>query len=357
MIRPETQRLITLDGMRGLAALIVVLHHAEVLAPIAASGYLAVDFFFLLSGVVISKAYVGRLENGLSVSGFVRERLIRIYPIFFIGLMLGIIRRIAQVATHHPHAMPLYDVMVATLFNALMLPAPVSGVGGALSPINVPSWSLFFELYVNIFWVLFLVKLSRRRLFLFVAAFGLVTGIAFLNFGSTNGGPTWQTIHFGVLRSLFGFGLGVLISKYLPTQAPKRSAFTFLPCLALCLVLLSRPSEAIRPLFDVIMVFCVFPVIVWLGASFDPPLRAVPATRLLGEISYPLYILHYAPLFITGFAAQKLGIPAFAWVPVFIFVMCAVCLYLSRTYDVFVRRWLTAKLKERANGTTPTSAA
>ena len=60
-----SSRLPTLDAMRGTASLAVVLYHLGFAGTFAAHGYLAVDFFFLLSGVVITRAYQGKLERGM----------------------------------------------------------------------------------------------------------------------------------------------------------------------------------------------------------------------------------------------------------------------------------------------------
>jgi peptidoglycan/LPS O-acetylase OafA/YrhL len=119
-------KFVALDAMRGLAALVVVFWHAQgEFAPIPrpASGYLAVDFFFCLSGLVIAQAYEDRLQSGLSVAKFAFLRLIRFYPLFAIGLLilpLSAILTGQNFARHVPHP------ALAIGFSALMLPTPPS---------------------------------------------------------------------------------------------------------------------------------------------------------------------------------------------------------------------------------------
>jgi peptidoglycan/LPS O-acetylase OafA/YrhL len=122
-------RLLTLDGMRGLAAILVVVYHFEVVVKLVPSGYLAVDFFFLLSGLVIARTYAPRFEDGLKTRDFFVHRIIRLYPLFFVGLLLGLMRAAGQTVLHLPDRMSFDQLSLAGALGFFMLPAPFAGRG------------------------------------------------------------------------------------------------------------------------------------------------------------------------------------------------------------------------------------
>ena len=80
-----------LDGLRGIAALVVVLLHIPqfIKDDTFPEGYLAVDLFFVISGVVIRQAYEHRLESELSVWRFAWLRIVRLYPLYMLGAMIS----------------------------------------------------------------------------------------------------------------------------------------------------------------------------------------------------------------------------------------------------------------------------
>jgi peptidoglycan/LPS O-acetylase OafA/YrhL len=83
----------TLDGIRGLAAILVVIFHAEQFfgARPFPKSYLAVDVFFLLSGAVVANAYEHRLQSDMSLARFTWLRIVRIYPLYLLGTVLGVV--------------------------------------------------------------------------------------------------------------------------------------------------------------------------------------------------------------------------------------------------------------------------
>lgn len=150
-----------LDGLRGVAALMVIFYHvfeAFATSPIDQQfnhGYLAVDFFFILSGFVIGYAYDDRWKT-MTTKDFIKRRLIRLHPMVVLGAVLGVIAFCIQGCekwdgTHVSISM----VMLALLINLFLIPAvPGSGPeirgNGEMFPLNGPSWSLFFEYIGNI---------------------------------------------------------------------------------------------------------------------------------------------------------------------------------------------------------------
>jgi len=213
----------------------------------------------------------------------------------------------------------------------------------------MPAWSLFFELLVNLVWAGVLVKASRRTLTVYVALLGIALCAAVAVDGSAEGGWIWSDLHVGLLRSFFGFGLGVLLAGTLAQGRPRPSALSLLAALALVVLLLVGVSPALRPFYDLAVILLCFPVIAMLGVAFDPPALLRRAAHALGDVSYPVYVLHFAPTFTLSYIARKLDISPVVWMPLFIIALFAVSLYLARTYDPAARRYLrNALLAPRA---------
>ena len=94
-----------LDGLRGVAAVMVIIFHlfeahagGSHLTQIINHGYLAVDFFFMLSGVVIGYAYDDRW-NRMTVGTFFKRRIIRLHPMVIMGSIVGAVFFYFQVIT------------------------------------------------------------------------------------------------------------------------------------------------------------------------------------------------------------------------------------------------------------------
>lgn len=168
-----------LDGLRGVAALLVVWYHVFEGYQFASGsaiireinhGYLAVDFFFILSGFVIGYAYDDRWGKTLTLGKFFRRRLIRLHPMVVMGALIGLVMFILQGAVTWegtPASVPA--MMIALLCGLLMIPA-LPGCGyevrgnGEMFPLNGPAWSLFFEYIGNILYALFIRRFSTRAL-------------------------------------------------------------------------------------------------------------------------------------------------------------------------------------------------
>lgn len=219
---------IVLDGLRGVAALVVLVYH--VFECFAASpvphGYLAVDFFFVLSGFVIGYAYDNRWGT-MGVGTFFRRRLVRLHPMVLAGAVVGAATFLVQggVRWDGTH-MPLATVAAALALSMLMLPLPASSTldvrgNGEMFPLNGPAWSLFFEYIGNILYALLLRRLAVRWL----AAIAVVTGVAVVGTAVSEGqlGVGWTMAGWGfwqgLARMLFPYTVGMLIAR---TFRPRR---------------------------------------------------------------------------------------------------------------------------------------
>lgn len=177
-----------LDGLRGVAALLVVFYHifegfsfagGGTLITVINHGYLAVDFFFILSGFVIGYAYDDRWKKNLTLKGFFKRRLIRLHPMIIMGAIIGCIAFFVQggVKWDGTHV-ATSAVMLALLLAMCFIPAyPGAGYdvrgNGEMFSLNGPSWSLFFEYIGNILYALFIHRLSNKALTVLVILLGL----------------------------------------------------------------------------------------------------------------------------------------------------------------------------------------
>ena len=360
-----------LDGLRGVAALMVIWYHIfEGFATCPADqkfnhGYLAVDFFFILSGFVIGYAYDDRWGK-MSTGQFLKRRLIRLHPMVILAAVFGAVSFMFQGSVQWDGtSVPLINVILAFILSCLLLPA-IPGTAaevrgnGEMFPLNGPSWSLFFEYIGNIMYALFLRRLSDKWLKSAVvvsgagyAAFAIFNGSGYYNMGT---GWTLSDLNFlgGILRLTFSFSAGLLISR---NFRPVTIKGAFWICSALIVLLLSIPYVNIggngwtNGVYDSLCTLIVFPVIVWLGASGSEMSShgthnslSESICKFLGDISYPLYIIHYPIMYLFYAWVWKYGLSfSQAWpVAAAIFVgsiaLAYVCL---KVYDLPIRKWLS----------------
>lgn len=266
----DNGRFSTLDALRGIAAILVMAFHGGTRSPVGVpGGYLAVDLFFALSGFVIALAYERRLREGMSLARFARNRLLRIYPMYLAGMLLG--------CAIYGWSLPPF----------LMLPDVTSA---KLLPANVPMWSLLSELVVNIAFALLAVRTGWLGLcaILVLSGGGLAAGILWE--GNADLGAFWQDAGLGMLRTVFSFTVGVALYRLRHRlQFGRRETFLawlLLPALAALLVF--APQH--RAWWDLLCIFALMPALLWLGTLWE-----LPQARLgqwLGDISFPLYCLH-----------------------------------------------------------------
>ena len=359
-----------LDGLRGVAALVVMWYHVFegfATSPIDQGfnhGYLAVDFFFILSGFVIGYAYDDRWKGSLTTKEFFKRRLIRLHPMVIMGVVLGAITYFVQGSerwdgTHVATSV----VMLAMLLNLFLIPAvPGTAVdvrgNNEMYPLNGPNWSLFFEYIGNILYALFIRKLSTRWLAVLVALAGI--GLASYAIGNGSGyghlGVGWSlsgtNFPGGMLRLLFAFSAGLLMSRvFKPVHI--RGAFWL--CSLGVIVLLCMPHVGgadrlwLNGLYDSVCVILIFPLLVWLGASGKATDNGTSRIcKFCGDISYPVYVVHYPfmYLFYAWLWDGEEKIPfSQAWPAALLvfFGSIALTYLILKVYDEPVRRWLARR--------------
>ena len=357
-----------LDGLRGVVALLVIWYHVFegfATSPIDQRfnhGYLAVDFFFILSGFVIGYAYDDRWKTSMTIKDFIKRRLIRLHPMVVMGAVLGAITFYIQGCEKWDGTqVSISMLMLAMLLNLFLIPAiPGSGHevrgNGEMYPLNGPSWSLFFEYIGNLLYALFIRRMSTKALTVLVIFAGI--GLASFAISNLSGfghlGVGWSLLDYnllgGFLRLLFSFSMGLLMSRvFKPVHI--RGAFWI--CSLTIAVLLSVPhiggTEALwmNGIYDSVCSIIIFPILVYLGASGKTTDKGTSRIcKFLGDISYPLYIVHYPfmYLFYAWVWGEKLTFSQTWPVALGLFFGNILLAYLClKLYDEPVRKWLSKR--------------
>jgi len=364
-----------LDGLRGIAAItVVVFHILETFSEndhaklIINHGYLAVDFFFVLSGFVVGYAYDDRWGK-MSLGDFFKRRLIRLHPMIIVGMIIGAIMFYFQDSAFFPaiHDVPVGKMLVVMLVGFTLLPLPVSmDIRGwaEMHPLDGPAWTLFFEYVANILYALIVRRFSNFALgvLVFVAGVALVHLTVMGSQGDVIGGWSLDPfqLQIGFTRLAYPFFAGLLLSRVIK---PGSITHAFWWCAGILLLFLAMPrigtadSVWLNGLYESFTIIVVFPAIVYVGASGKVQGTLSKVNRFLGDISYPIYIIHYPFIYtymawvannkisLTGSAPGRL-IAVSAGVLIVSIILAYACVKL---YDEPVRKWLTKKLLPAAN--------
>ena len=355
-----------LDGLRGVAALMVIWYHVFEGYAFAGGttidtfnhGYLAVDFFFILSGFVIGYAYDDRWGKNFTMKDFIKRRLIRLHPMVVGAITFYIQGSVQWDGTHIGISM----VMLSLLCTIFFIPA-MPGVGyevrgnGEMFPLNGPCWSLFFEYIGNILYALFIRRLSNKALTIVVVLLGVaLASFAIFNvsgYGNIGVGWTLDGVNFigGLLRMLFPFSMGMLLSR---NFKPMKLRGAFWICTLVMIALFAVPylegTESIctNGIYEAFCIIIAFPILLWIGASgTTTDKKSTQICKFLGDISYPIYVIHYPfmylfyawliknQLFTLG-ETWQVALCVYAWNILFAYL----CLKL---YDEPVRKYLAKR--------------
>lgn len=354
-----------LDGLRGVAAVVVVMFHlmetftgGDNMKQIINHGYLAVDFFFVLSGFVIGYAYDDRWGK-MSLKGFFKRRLIRLHPMIIAGMVIGAITYYFQAGVAFPiiSQTPVWKLLLIMLIGFTLLPTPPSmdiRGWGEMHTLDGPAWSLFFEYIANILYALIIRKFSTKllALFVFLAGCALIQLAVFGHHGDIIGGWSLDPaeLRIGFTRLLYPFFAGLLLSRI---SRPGHIKHAFLWCSLLLVIILAVPRLGgtghvwVNGLYDALSIIFVFPFIVYLGASGETKGRfSSKASKFLGDLSYPLYITHYPfiYMFTAWVANHHISLAQSLPVAFLTFIASITVAYACvKLYDIPVRKWLTKR--------------
>lgn len=370
-----------LDGLRGVAAMIVVVFHLfETYSPgpceqILNHGYLAVDFFFILSGFVIGYAYDDRWGR-MSQWEFYKRRLIRLQPMVILGTLIGAFWFYFGDSPDFPlvAATPWWKVFLIILLGCIMFPTPPAmDIRGwqEINSLNGAAWSLMWEYVANILYATVVRRFGRVVLTVFVSIsalltislccnldlFGLLAARSAAAYTAIGGfGLSPDQLYIGICRLLYPFFCGLLIYRIGLRLNIRKGGFLW--CSVALALLLCMPHiggsqpNMLNGVYCAAAILILFPCIVAAGAG--SPLegkKTVAVCKFLGSISYPLYITHYPMIYVQmNWAARHPDAPASThiWVAAWIFLASVAVAYASlKVYDLPVRRWLSERFIHR----------
>lgn len=342
--RQDDGRIISLDAMRGIASLMVVVYHLPYIYGFKMQyAYLAVEFFFILSGWVMAYSYEERISNGLPFKNFALNRLARLYPLYLCATFFGFLVMLVKMRFGTPSAN-----LACLLPNALLLPC-INPIGSAF-PLNGPAWSIFVEVAVNILWfaAVWLGLSTLRWKFALHLCFTVVLWGTAVYSHRYMGGFNPSDLHEGLYRGLLGFTGGVLLFSF--RRQPWIIVYFAIVTMAVLLAFRLRgDSGGVTPLAFVVM--GLLPALVWLTAWWRPAILENSVGAYLGDISYAVYLLHL-PLAILLQKPLRLMLPGpgIASIALKSLIFSALLIALStasfRCLEMPARRWLMRRFRK-----------
>lgn len=341
-----------LNGLRGLAAVVVVIFHfMEIIFPnfsdnFISHGYLAVDFFFCLSGFVIAYAYDSRIV-GMGLKTFIKVRLIRLQPLVIIGSVLGLLTFLLDPYTNLYAVYGFKDTALLFITSVFMIPYPVvSERFFNLFNLNAPSWTLFWEYAANLVYATILFKVSKKLLAPLVLLAAAVIFYIGWQYGNLLGGWDGSTFLHGLARISFSFTMGMLLFRY--NWIIKNKLGLLGMSVLLLLAFLTPHFEHWNWLVEPILIVFYLPLLVSLGAGTSLSSKHHKINQLSGDISYPLYMTHYPFmwLFLSYVTVKQPSAAELWWViPIAIISLIGFAYLITKFLDIPIRRYFTAKLK------------
>ncbi|QKJ32385.1 acyltransferase [Mucilaginibacter mali] len=341
-----------LDGLRGVAALSVVIFHfmewvySDYGKNFIGHGFLAVDFFFCLSGFVIGYAYDDRIAK-MGMAEFFKSRVIRLHPLVILGSVLGLLAFLFDPFVGHPGVYSA-GMIALTLFCSLLIsPFPIMGDRGFnLFSFNAPAWSLFWEYMANIVYAFVLYKIARRYLLLLtVLAAAALCFVAYRS-GNLMGGWSGPTFWDGCARISYSFLAGLLVYRY---NFIIKNKLGFTGIALLLFLAFIMPFNKWNWVSEPLVVLFYFPLLIALGAgaTLTPGLKKL--CNFSGKISYPLYMTHYTFLWMFGnyYLSHKPGTAQLSLIVITSVILLIGFAYLVMVvYDIPVRKYLSNKRNE-----------
>lgn len=299
-----------------------------------------VDFFFVLSGFVLTHTYGARIATLGAYGDFLRKRVARIYPLQLATVLLCVIIAAFVAFRHIAMRDPALIDLDLVPWNLLLLQA----WGTTSAPgLNFPSWSISAEAFVYLLFPLFALLLAfigpvRTLLFAVATAVLIETVRALLGLR-----PEYlATFDAGMLRAVPTFLAGMAVCAIVESRPAKPVSWRYADALVV-LILVLMLARAPIPL----IVAC-YPLLVGLIAVADRGGRpTVLASRFfvgLGNASFAIYMLHtFVEIACVG-VARKLGwtsLPAlFAIAAAGSLVIVVIGLLSFRYFETPCRRWI-----------------
>lgn len=348
-ILPTKQHFQILDGLRGVAALaVVIFHFMEWAYPdfsknFIGHGFLAVDFFFCLSGFVMAYAYDDRMAK-MGLLNFFKARIIRLHPLVIAGSVLGLLAFLFDPFGGRPELYSATKISLAFLCSMLLIPLPViADRAFNLFSFNAPSWSLFWEYMANIAYALVLCRIRERLLL--VLTLIAAAALCLVAYRSSNllGGWSGPTFWDGCARISYSFLAGLLIYRY---QLTIKNNLGFIGLTLLLSLAFLMPFTKWNWLTEPLVVLFYFPLVIALGAGANLSSGFKNIYTFSGKISYPLYMTHYAVLWMFGnyYTSNKPGPIQLTFIIISAIILLIGFAYLVMVwYDQPLRKYLSTK--------------
>jgi len=348
-----------LDGLRGTAAMLVVLFHIQGITVnwngarvVLHHAPLAVDFFFALSGFVIGYAYDDRWGS-MTIGRFFTLRLVRLHPLVILGTLLGFASYLLDPLAGTAQAVPVQRLLVALGMGLLVLPSwSLPNRWTDTHPLNGPCWSLFQEYVGNIAYALLLRRLPTRALAALAVLGGILLVVCAGALGSLDQGSAWDSIWMAPVRLWFPFVTGLWLYRVRDRLPPIRIGWLPLSAaMVLAMLVPTLPTVSgirLNGLYEAACVVLLFPAIIIAGRHSEAGRGMLGLCKVSGRLSYPIYITHFPFLYVwMNFVAndhpsqlQLVGIGV-ALVPFLLVVASAA----STFWDEPIRAWLQARLR------------
>jgi len=292
---PHSPRLFQLDGLRGIAAFMIVFYHLDIVYRLHGPflrGYLFVDLFFMLSGFVLAVSTEKKLNTGIGAFEFTKARFVRLWPLVAVGAGVAVVRAFT---------ISMADPLTLLWWLALDLAMVPSLAGaGPFYRYNGPQWTLFYELLANFLHALWLRRLASGAMLALAVLLGCALVYTVGQHGSDTmgvGAPTWKTWWTALPRVGFSYVLGVWMGRLyrggLRTPALPWWVSILLPIGGIMLV----PSLPLGHVAgDLLFVMGFLPLMMWSVVQSKPPIALRPAMEWLGSFSLPLYCVHLTVL-------------------------------------------------------------
>ena len=343
-----------LDGLRGVAALAIVIFHfmewvyTDPSRNFIAHGFLAVDFFFCLSGFVIGYAYDDKIRQ-LGLAAFFRVRLIRLHPLVILGSILGLLGYLFDPFAAQPGLSGRANLLLTFVCSICLIPLPIMKERAFnLFSFNAPAWSLFWEYIANIIYALVLYRISRRYLsILIVLAAAALCWVSY-QAGNLLGGWAGSNFWDGGARVAYSFLAGLFIYR---ANWIVKSRLGFLGVAGLLILAFLVPFTRWSWLTEPIIVLLYFPGLIAIGAGATLSTGLNKLCVFLGRLSYPLYMTHYGAMWIFGsyLASHKPDTLHLILIVVIGVILLGGFAYLVMIlYDQPIRRYLAKQNRSRS---------
>ena len=381
MLLRSKQRYEILDGLRGVASFIVIIFHFFELysfgnpsKQIINHGYLAVDFFYVLSGFVIGYAYDDRWDR-MSLWDFYKRRLIRLHPMVIAGSILGMCYYFLGESVNSPNieSVKPYYFFLTIIMNFLMIPCPVEmdiRGWGESNPFNGPNWTLSYEYLINILYSLIIRRLHTIIIGIICLISSLLVLNLTLNFDIFNvmqerestkytviGGWALTSCELcvGFTRLFYPFFSGYLVYRL---NLKIRIPYSFIICSLMLIIFLCGPRVGgeeypiLNGVYEALVIIIIFPSIIIIGAGDKTKNEVIiKICKFIGELSYPIYITHYPIIYAnSAWTSFHMDDSLFNKIMISIGSICIMIFNaysLVELYDKPMRKWLVNKFLKK----------